>query len=319
MASVKPSSLISDVSGSVGDVTFGRNQGGLFVRERVSPAQPPSDERDARQAAITAISQAWSGTLTETQRSTWRTYSRRHPLPDRFGRPKTPSGICHFIKCNVQRYRDESAITATSAPDSPPPPMPAFTAAASAAAALAVAGDPNPDCTGTYKLAGTVDGKPYWKHTAAEWYTGWDTTWSKWFLSSSPGIPGGNFWWRWDPVTGSYTPQAPATGNPVAAWSAAESSVTLTPTTAISTASPANTRLFAYAGQQVTLGRAYYRTPFRYIGRNTYDGSDWNLDPWTVAHWNTLTVPGRTFLRVVQVLPDGATSIAGYARTDVSP
>jgi hypothetical protein len=74
-----------------------------------------------------------------------------------------------------------------------------------------------------------------------------------------------------------------------------------------------NLRLFAYAGQQVTTGRNFYNAPYRFIGVNRWDGSKWTLEPWEVPSWDALTASGRIFLRLVAVLPDGATSVAGYA------
>ena len=318
MANVRLGSLVVDISGSVGDETFARNQGGIYVRERVSPAQPASAERDARQAAITAISQAWSGTLTETQRSTWRTYSFRHPLPDRFGRPKTPSGICHFIKCNVQRYRDETAITATSAPALPPPAMPTFLCTAKAAGALEVTGNPVPDVTGSYLLDGTNDGYPVWKLDGQAYWIWFRSSNGYWYLNTTVGAVSAPYWYNLPPLIGAFTPGTGASGTPTPAYDNPQSSVTLELPAPIWTDPPASTRVFAFAGELVTLGRNYYATPWRYIGRNTYDGSDWDLEPWTVPHWQVLAVPGRTFLRLVHVEPDGATSVAGYARTNVS-
>jgi len=133
MATVKLGSVVSDIRGSIGDETYGRNQGGIFVRARVDPAQPSSTARDATQAAMTALSQAWSGTLSEAQRSTWRTYAQAFTLPDRYGRPKSLGAICHFVRSNAQRYRTDSAITAELAPAQPPLPMPSFGFTAKAA------------------------------------------------------------------------------------------------------------------------------------------------------------------------------------------
>lgn len=313
MASIRLGSVIADIRGSVGDETYGRNQGGLYVRQRVSPSQPPSDERDARQAAMTALSQAWSGTLNQTQRDTWTQYGRQHPLPDRFGRPRDLAGICHFIRCNCQRYRDESAITASTAPTSPPPAMPGFTAAATALHALAVTGTITPDWTGVYHLLGTHDGQPTWKHPDHEQYI-WKQPGTEWWLITHEidAYPADRFVRIPGPI-GDWIPVGSATGTPTTAYNAAQSSVTITPAPAIWVGPATSTRLFAYAGEEVTTGRSYYRTPYRYIGRNTYDGADWTLDPWLLPHWTTLAPAKRTFLRVAQVLPDGATSIAGHA------
>jgi len=126
MATLVPGSIVQDIRGSVGTETYSRNTGGLFVRNRTSPGQPESAERDLRQAAITAISQYWSGTLTEAQRQTWHTYAGQFPLPDRWGRPKQLSGYCHFVRSNVQRYRRTSTVSYAVAPTRPPLWPPGF-------------------------------------------------------------------------------------------------------------------------------------------------------------------------------------------------
>lgn len=126
MATARLGSIVADIRGSVGDEVYARNPAGIYIRARTSPSQPASAERDERQAAFTAITQAWSGTLTEAQRDTWRSYGRQHPLPDRFGRPKAMPGHCHFLRCNAQRYRVTHAITTLVAPNQPPGPPPSF-------------------------------------------------------------------------------------------------------------------------------------------------------------------------------------------------
>jgi len=131
MALIAPGSLVADIRGSVGDVTYARNASGLYVRARTSPDQPESSERDKRQAALTALSQAWSATLTEAQRSTWRTYAARFPMPNRLGRLRFWDGLRHFIRCNAQHYRVSEAITFSSAPPAPPTYPPTFTIGAS--------------------------------------------------------------------------------------------------------------------------------------------------------------------------------------------
>jgi len=134
MVTVRTGSLVHDLRGSIAQQTFGRNQGGLFARERVMPHQDPSADRTQRKNAMTAISRAWSGILTEAQRQTWIEYGRKYLLPDRWGRPKAMSGICHFVRCNAQRYRVNPFITATTAPDEPPGPPPVFDFTADATA-----------------------------------------------------------------------------------------------------------------------------------------------------------------------------------------
>lgn len=133
MALIKPGPLVADVRGSVGDVVFARNRGGLYVRNRTFPTQPASAERDLRQAAMTALSQAWSGTLTAAQRKTWTDYGLQHRMPNRLGQLRTLDGLRHFIRCNFQHYRVVAAIKFTAAPPGPPTHAPTFSCTANAA------------------------------------------------------------------------------------------------------------------------------------------------------------------------------------------
>lgn len=134
MAVIRTGSIVSDIRGSVGDETYSRNKGGLYVRARVDPAQPASAERDLRQAALTAISQHWSASLTSAQRVSWRGYAAQHFLPNRWGTLSPRSGYVHFVRCNFQHYRVLAAVAFNTPPAQPPMHMPEFTLEANAAA-----------------------------------------------------------------------------------------------------------------------------------------------------------------------------------------
>lgn len=136
MATARLGSVVSDIRGKIGDEVYGRNQGGIFIRERVDPTQTASNERNLRQAAITAISRHWSGTLTELQRSDWRRYAATWPLPDRWGRPRCQSGFNHFLRSNVQHYRITDSVRFDTPPSEGPAHPPTFGLSASSATNL---------------------------------------------------------------------------------------------------------------------------------------------------------------------------------------
>ncbi len=120
MANVRLGSIVADIRGSIGDETYGRNPGGIFVRQRVTPADPPSAAKTIARNALKALSQAWSGTLTETQRAGWRQYGRQYLTPGKFGNPRTSSGIQRFIANNLNRYVYHPSIGFLDAPPGPP-------------------------------------------------------------------------------------------------------------------------------------------------------------------------------------------------------
>lgn len=130
MALIVPGSLVSDVRGSIGTETYSRNQGGLYVRTRAGPIGAPTAKQLNRQAAMTALSQAWSGTLNEAQRDTWRQYAHAFPGRNRWGNPTQTNGYCRFVAVNYLNYIRDTAIITNTAPTAPPlnPPLFSFDA-----------------------------------------------------------------------------------------------------------------------------------------------------------------------------------------------
>ena len=130
MANVKLGPIVSDITGSVGEQTFARNAAGLYVRNRSGPADNTGDNRVACRTALAALAVAWSTTLTDTQRASWRRYARQHPRLNRFGQSCNTAGYNRFIAINFRRRRHDSTIPFLTAPTSPPlwPPLCAITA-----------------------------------------------------------------------------------------------------------------------------------------------------------------------------------------------
>ncbi len=120
MANVRLGSVVADIRGSIGDETYGRNTGGIFVRSRVTPADPPSAAKTKARNAFAACAAYWSGTLSEAQREGWRLYGRQHLIPGKFGVPRVSSGFHRFIAHNVRRYMHASAVGFPNAPPYPP-------------------------------------------------------------------------------------------------------------------------------------------------------------------------------------------------------
>lgn len=130
MAVVRLGSVVSDISGSIGDETYGRNQGGIFVRERVTPNDPNTGHQINCRNAMKILAQAWSGTLSEQQRKDWHAYAHQHPQPDKWGTPTLTNGYTRFVQVNFQYQRLHAAILTPDAPTAPPlwPPIFTFTA-----------------------------------------------------------------------------------------------------------------------------------------------------------------------------------------------
>jgi len=129
VAVVRLGSVVADIRGSIGDETYGRNQGGIFIRERVTPANPNTQPQQDSRAAITTLAQAWSGALTDAQRASWRAYAHAHPQPDRFGQVHLVNGYCRFIRANYHRTRILGGVAFAAAPPEPDlyPPLFSYT------------------------------------------------------------------------------------------------------------------------------------------------------------------------------------------------
>lgn len=125
MAVITTGSIVADIRGSVGDETYARNQGGLYVKARKAPTDPNTAAQQACRAAMAALSQYWSDELTEQNRTDWRAYAHQHPRPNRFGSVNLTNGYTRFLRLNFTRRRLDATIPFTSPPPAPPlhPPV----------------------------------------------------------------------------------------------------------------------------------------------------------------------------------------------------
>lgn len=70
MARIVTSSMISDIRGSIGGLTFSRNPAGLFVRSRIKPLNPPTYYSGNPRAMMAAASGSWRN-LSFPDRELW--------------------------------------------------------------------------------------------------------------------------------------------------------------------------------------------------------------------------------------------------------
>lgn len=99
------SALLTQVSGSIGGMTFAHNRGGLYIRTRAIPTDPNSAFQAALRAVFGALVQRWEATLTPAQRNVWDAYAAAVPLTGPLGDPITVSGLNHYLRSNTSRSR----------------------------------------------------------------------------------------------------------------------------------------------------------------------------------------------------------------------
>lgn len=99
------STIIEAASGSVGGLTFSRNRGGPYVRQRGNPINPATPEQELIRVYMGLLMQRWVGVLTEVQREDWNTYAFNVPLPNPLGQSRNVGGVGMYIRGNVTRLQ----------------------------------------------------------------------------------------------------------------------------------------------------------------------------------------------------------------------
>ena len=207
MAVINLGSIVADIKGSVGNQTYARNQGGNYVRARAGPAGLPSANQIEITDTMTALSQAWSGTLTEAQRKNWRQYANQFPDVNQWGKAILHNGYTRFIKTNFAYKRTFGTIISPDAPLAPPLPPTQITFTGSEATGnltIALPPLPAPDA-GTpvvlFLYAGQQQppGVTFYLHPfAAIGTNGWmfgSWLWDPWVIAYPGGLTAANKLW----------------------------------------------------------------------------------------------------------------------------
>lgn len=133
MAVINTTAIIGDIRGSVGNLTFARNQGGLYVRNRAGPPDNPTQAQTDCRDAMSILSKHWSDNLSDQQRADWRSYAAQHPRPNQWGDETLSNGYTAFIRHNFTPTRIAlPGVTFEDAPAAAPLPIPIQTMTASA-------------------------------------------------------------------------------------------------------------------------------------------------------------------------------------------
>lgn len=99
------SPVYTQVSGSIGGLTYAHNQGGMYTRGRSIPVNPNTFRQTNVRATVSQLSQAWSGALTDVQREQWTVYAAGTPVTNKLGDSIILSGQQMYIRCNTARMQ----------------------------------------------------------------------------------------------------------------------------------------------------------------------------------------------------------------------
>lgn len=113
--------MIGTLSGSVDGVVASHNRGGAYLRERVVPVDPMTDQQQLCRDALADQAAAWNA-LGEPGWSQWRAYAPHRLVVNRIGDRKSLSPRNAFLQWTVP-HRQKNLIldTGAAAPDPYPP------------------------------------------------------------------------------------------------------------------------------------------------------------------------------------------------------
>lgn len=102
---LKPGPLTGEMSGSVGGLTFARNRGGQYCRQRSNPTNPNTYEQQLARTSLTIVVEAWGDQLTDAQRTGWETYAANITWLNRLGEEINITGQQCYVRTNSARLR----------------------------------------------------------------------------------------------------------------------------------------------------------------------------------------------------------------------
>ena len=114
MALFKPGPTVAEISGSIGGITYARNRGGMYMRNRSTVVNPNTLRQVAVRDFFTVAAQYWSNTLTPAQRAGWNAYGNTVIVTNPLGEQRKNSGFNWFIAVNTMRQAAGLAILAAA-------------------------------------------------------------------------------------------------------------------------------------------------------------------------------------------------------------
>jgi hypothetical protein len=97
MAKINFGTIANDARGKINGTVYSKNKSGAYVRKKVTPANPRTTAQTTMRQYFAQLSQAWSGTLTASQRAAWIAFAQNYPRNDIFGASIGLSGINMYV------------------------------------------------------------------------------------------------------------------------------------------------------------------------------------------------------------------------------
>ena len=101
MAKINFGPVVNDARGKTAGIVYSKNRSGAYVRTKVTPTNPKTGPQVQARTNLGIWSQAWSGTLTATQRAAWTTFANSFPIVNIFGLSINLNGLNMLVRVNT--------------------------------------------------------------------------------------------------------------------------------------------------------------------------------------------------------------------------
>lgn len=102
MALVEYGSIITDIRGSIGGLTFQHTKSGKIARLKPSPFKHQNQSQQDKHKIVTSAVAQWHD-LTLSEKLSWNAYADVNQREDRFGRMRSLTGFNWFYSINYNR------------------------------------------------------------------------------------------------------------------------------------------------------------------------------------------------------------------------
>ena len=146
MARVTYGALITELTGSIGGITFQRNSSGNIARLKPNMPVNPSPDQTIQQGYLISLTTAWSA-LSSANKASWEALAAAHDHVTEWNEPKTLNGFQWFISSGLNMIAMSLAPLSTAPAWTAVAALPDFVLSASAISLLCT-WTPDPDVTG---------------------------------------------------------------------------------------------------------------------------------------------------------------------------
>ena len=98
------SEIVTQVSGSIGGVTYSHNRSGMYRRSRTIPVDPQTTFQSQVRSAFTFMINSWQS-ISQAERDAWDLYAENVPVTNALGDSVFNSGQNWYVACNTPRFQ----------------------------------------------------------------------------------------------------------------------------------------------------------------------------------------------------------------------